>query len=85
MIFMKDINTEYYCPRCQSRDVIDYGDFIHCLNCELDFNKELIGQIDDEDILARQELGGFTKAFEDDFKHLKKRKGYYDSSEEDEL
>ncbi len=74
MIFMKNINTEYYCPRCQSRDVIDYGDYIHCLNCELDFNKELIGQIDDEDILSRQELGGFTKAFEDDFERPKKRK-----------
>ena len=65
MIFMKNINSEYYCPRCQSRDVIDYGDFIHCLNCELDFNKELIGQIDDEDILSRQELGGIVDALDE--------------------
>ena len=75
---MKNINTEYHCPRCQSKNVIDNGDSIHCLNCKLDFDKEVIGQIDDEDILARQELGGFVKAFEDDFKDRKKRKKSYE-------
>ena len=78
MIFMKDVNTDYYCPRCQSRDIIDYGDFIHCFDCDLDFNKELIGKIDDEEILSRQELAGFTEALQNDFKHPKERKEYYD-------
>ncbi|MFX1572776.1 MAG: hypothetical protein ACFFB0_08505 [Promethearchaeota archaeon] len=82
---MKNINSESYCPRCQSRDVIDYGDFIHCLNCELDFDKELIGKIDDDEILARQELGDFAKSFEDDFKTPKKHKKGHNTFELDDL
>lgn len=63
--------TKYYCPRCKSRDIIEYETFIECPKCKLEFEKEFFGVVDDENMLARQEVRGFIDSFdendEDDF------------------
>jgi len=48
--------------------VEDWGEIIYCPHCDLEFDKEFLGKIDDEDILSREELGAFGKTFEKDFK-----------------
>lgn len=62
------MDNDYYCPRCKSSDVEDWGVLIYCPHCDLEFDKEFLGKIDDEDILSREELGAFGKTFEKDFK-----------------
>jgi len=52
-----------HCPRCKSEDIIEYDEFIHCIKCKLDFDKKFLNKIDDDDILARQEVGGFYGTF----------------------
>lgn len=58
--------TKYYCPRCKSRDIIEYKNSIECPKCKLEFDKELFGVVDDENMLARQEVRGFLNSFEDE-------------------
>ena len=71
------------CPRCKSRDIVDHEDYITCLKCNLDFFKEFLGEINDENILAKQELEGFMDAFKDELKEKKKRKKFLKSLEKD--
>lgn len=59
---------KYYCPRCKNEKIIDFNDFIHCPKCNLDFDKEFFDVVDDENMLSRQELGGFIDAFNDEKK-----------------
>ena len=59
------MSPNYYCPRCKSNKIIDHGEYIECPECSLDFFKKYLEEIDDENILAEQELKGFTDAFED--------------------
>lgn len=56
--------TKYYCPRCKSRDIIEYETFIECPQCRLEFEKEFFGVVDDENMLARQEVMGFIDSFD---------------------
>jgi len=57
--------SKYYCPRCKSRDIIEYETFIECPQCRLEFEKEFFGVVDDENILARQEIMGFMDSFDE--------------------
>lgn len=67
VFFNPRMPSEYYCPRCQSEDVIVYDDHIECTNCELTFSIESIeSDIDDEDILAEEELQGVADAFNEE-------------------
>ena len=74
---------KYYCPRCKSEEVIDLGKVIACTNCKdesgvpLEFEKDLIGKIPDDEILSRQSLSGFLGAFEE-LKDSKKRERFLD-------
>lgn len=54
---------KYYCPRCKSLDIIEYETFIECPKCKLEFDKDLFGVVDDENMLARQEVRGFIDSF----------------------
>ena len=65
---MENINTEYHCPRCQNENIIELGDSIYCPKCDLDFDKEFLGVMPDEDVLSRQELGGVVNSFTDEEK-----------------
>ena len=59
--------SEYHCPRCQSEDVIVYDDHIECTDCRLTFSIETIeSDIEDENILAEEELHGLAKAFDEE-------------------
>ncbi len=67
VFFNPRMPSEYYCPRCQSEDVIVYDDFIECTDCRLTFSIESIeSDIDDDGILAEEELQGITKAFSEE-------------------
>lgn len=56
---------KFICPRCKSEDILEFDDFISCNKCNLDFDKEFLGIIDNENILARGELKGIIDAFYD--------------------
>lgn len=56
---------KFICPRCKSEDILEFEDFISCNKCDLDFDKEFLGEIDNENILARKELKGIIDAFYD--------------------
>ncbi|NVM35483.1 MAG: hypothetical protein HWN81_07795 [Candidatus Lokiarchaeota archaeon] len=56
---------KFLCPRCKSEDILEFDDFISCNKCDLDFDKEFLGVIDNENILSRQELKGIIDAFYD--------------------
>ena len=88
---MKSVSTmtkNYHCPRCKSEEVIDLGDGIGCTVCRdkdglpLEFDKILLDNIPDDEVLTRQESSSFL----DSFKELKdpdKRKKLFDSIMED--
>ena len=63
------MRNDFHCPRCQSDKTIDRGDWLYCPHCDMEFEKEFLGKIDDEDMLGREEMDGFLKAFEDDMKY----------------
>ena len=59
--------SEYYCPRCQSEEIIEYEDHFECMQCGLNFSIEALDDdIEDENILAEEELQGFTDAFDEE-------------------
>ena len=82
--FGNNMGTIYRCPRCQSEDVDDLGDRIYCSKCRLEFSKEFLGIIEDEDILTEVEMKGFLKGFEEDFEDPEKRRRFYESLDDDE-
>jgi hypothetical protein len=75
---MSNKDHPYHCPRCQSSKIIEYDDFIECTKCLLEFDKKLIGKAPDDEILSRQEMGGFLGEFEE-LKDPKKTKEFFDS------
>ncbi len=81
---MRVINNppKYYCPRCNSMEIIDHGEYIECPKCYLDFFKDHIGEIDDENIVAEQELKRIIDSFED-LKDKKVRRNLLKSIEND--
>ena len=78
------MKKKYYCPQCKSEDVVDLGKVIACTVCRdkvgvpLEFAKELIGKIPDDEILSRQGLSGTIGIFEE-LKDPEKRKKFLDS------
>jgi len=75
-------SPKYYCPRCNSTEIVDHGEYIECLKCCLDFFKDHIGEINNKNILAAEELKGIIDSFED-LKDKKIRKGFLKSIEND--
>ena len=57
---------KYHCPVCKNEGIIEFDDFIHCSKCDLDFDKDLFGVVDDENMLSRRELGGIVGSFTDE-------------------
>ena len=57
--------TIYHCPRCQTFQVKELERTIYCFKCELTFDKKFIHLVDDEDILAYEELEGIVDVFID--------------------
>ncbi|MHA1625893.1 MAG: hypothetical protein ACTSXN_08735 [Promethearchaeota archaeon] len=48
--------TYYHCPRCQSFQVKERERSVFCPKCELNFDKKFLQILEDEDILANEEL-----------------------------
>ena len=46
------------CPRCGSAKIVDYDTTFECRNCNLEFKKDNLVNIEDEDLLSVQELKG---------------------------
>jgi len=86
-MFMRSVikmDTIYYCPACKSKNVIEYEEMIECPSCNLEFFKEGLGEIADENKLSVQELNGIAKAF-DDLEDEKTRKKFVESLEKDKI
>jgi hypothetical protein len=70
------MRPQVQCPVCRSTDIIEYDEYIECLDCGLEFFKEFIeNEIDEENLLSEQELKGFADAFEE-FKNDDQRKKF---------
>ncbi len=79
--FMK-IDTKYRCPACKSNKVIEYDEYIECTSCHMEFFKEGLDEIEDENQLSVQELDGIVKAF-DELKDEKTRNEFSKSLSKD--
>ncbi|MHA1669039.1 MAG: hypothetical protein ACTSV5_00520 [Promethearchaeota archaeon] len=51
-------NKQKLCPRCGCAEIIEYDTTFKCKECNLEFKKEMIGDLDDEDLLSVQEMKG---------------------------
>jgi hypothetical protein len=74
MRYLYKMTQKFHCPRCRSKDIIEYDDFIECPKCDLEFDKEFLGVIPDEDILSRQELIGISNTFTEKGNNLKRKR-----------
>lgn len=83
VIFNTRMPSEYYCPRCQSENVIIYDDLIECKDCGGLFSREILESgINDESVLAEQELKGIYDSF-DEFKDEETQRRFLKSLDED--
>ena len=55
----------YYCPRYKMKKVIEYPDSIVCPDCLLEFDKDQIGVIPYDEILAHGEMHAVIDSFEE--------------------
>ncbi|MFX1469938.1 MAG: hypothetical protein ACFFB8_14890 [Promethearchaeota archaeon] len=74
---------KYHCPQCKSENIIEYEDFLECTQCGLTFFKETLDRnIDDEDVLAEEDLHEFVDTF-NELKDEKTRKRFFKSLKKD--
>ncbi|MFX1279901.1 MAG: hypothetical protein ACFFA3_10830 [Promethearchaeota archaeon] len=69
------MQSSHLCPRCNSRNILEYDDLIECLDCNLTYTKEILEEIDDEYFLSLDDLGSFMDVFEE-FKEEKNRRDF---------
>lgn len=50
------------CPRCNKNKVIDLGDTIECTICNLEFQKDDLLNLDQDQILSVQEKLSFVRS-----------------------
>lgn len=61
------MGKNFYCPRCGSKDIIDYADTLDCPKCLLEFDKKDFEEIDDKAaILSIKEKLSILNVFEVD-------------------
>lgn len=46
------------CPRCGSAKIVEYDTTFECRECNLEFKKENLVDLEDEDVLSVQEMKG---------------------------
>lgn len=63
--FISKVPSQYHCPACKSEKIIEYEEYIECLSCHLEFFKEGLDEIEDENQLSTQELEGIVEAFDE--------------------
>jgi transcription elongation factor Elf1 len=69
---MPDIKF-FNCPRCGNENLLDFDQIVECPKCGLSFTKEIITKIEEENIVADEELMEILKYFKKngDIKSLK--------------
>jgi hypothetical protein len=60
---MKDIKSEYKCPRCLGDCLISYEETVECIKCQLEFDKKDLETLEPDQILAVSEKFFFIKIF----------------------
>ena len=80
--FIGTMAKVYYCPRCKTKKVIEYTDSIVCPDCMLEFDKEQIGVIPDDEMLAHGEIHAVIDSFKE-LKDPEKAKRFFDSVQAD--
>ena len=59
---MKKTNKKYSCPRCEGLNIQDLGKTIECEDCQLEFEKLDIENLDRDEVLAVKEKLAFIKS-----------------------
>ena len=65
MIIPDIMSRPYHCPRCQSPQVNEELSTIYCPHCKLTFDKKMMDELEDEDVLANEELEGIVRTLDD--------------------
>ena len=60
-IKMNNKKSKYKCPRCRGENIIDYGEIIECVKCQLEFYKRSFETVKKKNILAISELNDFVR------------------------
>lgn len=60
-----DAEKELYCPKCNSREIYDYGERFECMECLQEFEKEDFYNLPDDEILSIKEKLKIAKVFRD--------------------
>ena len=90
MINLHIMKVSLYCPRCGSTDISVYKDTFECTICKdnngfpLEFEKESIGEVPDNEILTIKEMLVFIDTFEE-LRNMNKRNKFYKSLQDDNL
>jgi len=56
------MNKKYKCPRCEGKNIQDLGKSIECEDCQLEFEKVDIENLDRDEVLAVKEKLAFIKS-----------------------
>jgi DNA-directed RNA polymerase subunit RPC12/RpoP len=84
MPFILKMNPKYRCPACHSEEILEFDEYIHCPNCNLEFFKEFIdSNISEENIFSEEALQAISNAFHDEFDDKKDQKKFLKSIDED--
>ena len=59
---MPDIKL-FKCPRCGNKNILDFHEIIECPKCGLSFTKEILKELEDENIIADEEIMALLKSF----------------------
>lgn len=72
---MSEKKKKYECPRCWGSNIIDLGKTIECGDCQLEFDKIDVENLDRDEVLAVREKLTFIKSIKSDSnKNQKERK-----------
>ena len=64
------MSKNYHCPRCHSYNIEKLKYKIYCSSCDLHFDKKFLRFLEDDDILADEELEGVIAVFDDDLNDM---------------
>lgn len=53
----------FNCPRCGNKNVLDFDEIVECPECGLSFTKEILKKIEEENIIADEEIMELLKSF----------------------
>ncbi|MEJ2250597.1 MAG: hypothetical protein P8Y70_08530 [Candidatus Lokiarchaeota archaeon] len=56
---------KYECPRCGSKEVVNFKNVIFCKECREKFNKQDLEEFDKDQVLSSKEKSDVFQAFKD--------------------